>query len=65
MCLRMIYACGLRLREGTHPQVADIDPQRMLVWVRQGIGGKDRLVPLAERTLERLRLYWQGERPRP
>jgi site-specific recombinase XerD len=65
MCLQMIYACGLRLREGTHLQVSDIDPQRMLVWVRQGKGGKDRYVPLAERTLELLRMYWQRERPRP
>jgi integrase/recombinase XerD len=65
MCLQMIYACGLRLREGTQLQVSDIDPQRMLVQVRQGKGGKDRLVPLAERTLELLRAYWQLARPRP
>jgi integrase/recombinase XerD len=65
MCLQMIYACGLRLREGTHLQVSDIDPQRMLVQVRQGKGGKDRLVPLAERTLELWRAYWQPARPRP
>jgi integrase/recombinase XerD len=65
MCLQVIYACGLRLREGTQLQVADSDPQRMLVRVRQGKGGKDRLVPLAERTLELLRVYWQRARPRP
>jgi len=65
MCLQMIYACGLRLREGTQLQVSDTDPQRMLVRVRQGQGGKDRYVPLAERTLELLRAYWQGTRPRP
>ena len=63
MCLRMIYACGLRLREGTQLQVADIDPARMLVRVRHGKGGKDRLVPLAHRPLERLRAYWPGKRP--
>jgi integrase/recombinase XerD len=65
MCLRMIYACGLRLREGTPLQVSDIDPQRMVVRVRQGKGGKDRLVPLAPRVLELVREYWQRERPRP
>jgi site-specific recombinase XerD len=65
MCLQRIDAGGRRLREGTHLQVSDIDPQRMLVWVRQGKGGKDRYVPLAERTLELWRMYWQRERPRP
>jgi integrase/recombinase XerD len=52
MCLRLIYACGLRLREGTQLPISDIDSQRMLVRVRQGKGGKDRYVPLAERTLQ-------------
>ena len=47
MCLRLISACGLRLREGTPLQISDIDSQRMLVRVRQGTGGKDRYVPLA------------------
>jgi site-specific recombinase XerD len=65
MCLQMIYACGLRLTEGTQLQVSDIDAQRMLVRVHQGKGGKDRLVPLAPRVLELLRAYWQRQRPRP
>jgi len=65
MYLRLIYACGLRLREGTQLQVSDIDAQRMLVQVRQGQGGKDRCVPLAPRVLELLREYWQRQRPRP
>jgi len=65
MCLQLIYACGLRLREGTQLQVSDIDSQRMLVRVRQGKGGKDRFVPLAPRVLELLRAYWQRQRPRP
>jgi integrase/recombinase XerD len=65
MCLRMIDACGLRLREGTQLQVADIDPQRMLVRVRQGNGGQDRDVPLADRTLQLLREYWQLTRSCP
>jgi integrase/recombinase XerD len=65
MCLRMIYACGLRLTEGTQLQVCDIDVPRMLVWVRQAKGRKDRCVPLAPRVLELLRAYWQRQRPRP
>jgi site-specific recombinase XerD len=61
-CLTTIYACGLRLKEGTHLQVADIDSTRMFVHVRLGKGGKDRYVPLPQRTLELLRLYWTTHR---
>lgn len=61
-CLTTIYACGLRLKEGTHLQVADIDSSRMLVHVRLGKGGKDRYVPLPQSTLELLRLYWKTHR---
>jgi integrase/recombinase XerD len=57
MCLRMIYACGLRLRAGTQLQVSDIDPYRLLVRVRQGKGSKDRFVLPAPRVLELLREY--------
>jgi hypothetical protein len=38
--------------EGTPRQVADIDVPRMVVWVRQANGRKDRCVPLAPRVLE-------------
>jgi site-specific recombinase XerD len=61
-CLTTIYACGLRLKEGTHLQVADIDSTRMFVHVRLGKGGKDRYVPLPQRTLELLRQYWKTHR---
>jgi site-specific recombinase XerD len=58
------YACGLRLHELTHLQIANIDSKRMLVVVRQGKGRKDRQVPLSERLLEVLRSYWNAHRPR-
>ena len=37
----------------------DIDSQAMQVHIRDGKGGKDRLVPLPKRTLIALRNYWQ------
>jgi site-specific recombinase XerD len=62
VCLTTIYSCGLRLQEGTHLHVADIDSARMMIHVRHGKGAKDRYVPLPERTLQLLRQYWQQHR---
>jgi integrase/recombinase XerD len=45
--LQTAYACGLRLGELLHPQVADIDSARMVVDIRHGKGGKQRRVPLS------------------
>src|SRR5512143_413499 len=64
MCLTLIYACGLRLSEGTHLRVEDIDSERMLLAVRNGKGGCDRYVPLPRLTLEQLRAYWLLQRPK-
>jgi integrase/recombinase XerD len=65
MALTTIYACGLRLAEGVNLKTGDIDIERMLVWVRNGKGGKDRSVPLPESILEMLHRYWRKGRPEP
>ena len=62
VCLTTIYSCGLRLQEGVHLQVADIDSARMLVHVHRGKGAKDRFVPLPQHTLDLLRGYWAAHR---
>jgi integrase/recombinase XerD len=62
VCLTMIYACGLRLREGVYLQVGDMDSARQLLHVRQGKGGQDRYVPLPDGTLQLLRQYWSLHR---
>jgi len=61
-CLTTIYSCGLRLQEGTHLQVSDIDSARQLIHVHRGKGGKDRYVPLPDPTLLLLRQYWKTHR---
>ena len=58
VCLSTIYSCGLRIQEGIHLQVKDIDADRMILHVRHGKGAKDRYVPLPEATLEMLRQFW-------
>jgi integrase/recombinase XerD len=57
MALTIIYACGLRISEGVQLEVKDIDGKRHLLRVRNGKGGKDRYVHLADRPLELLRAY--------
>jgi len=65
VCLTTIYSCGLRASEGANLEVGDIDGARHLLRVREGKGGRDRLVPLPQATLERLRDLWRSHRSRP
>jgi len=58
VCLTTIYACGLRLLEGVHLQVSDIDGQRKMLHIRQAKGNKDRYVPLPAACLNMLRQHW-------
>lgn len=62
VCLTTIYAMGLRLQEGTHLQVSDIDSARMLIHIHRGKGNKDRYVPLPENLLPILRKFWVTHR---
>ncbi len=61
-CLLVIYSCGLRLLEGATLKVSDIDSQRMVIHVEQGKGGKDRYVPLPQKTLLELRNWYKIHR---
>ena len=45
-------------------RLEDIDSRRMVAWVRNGKGSKDRSVPLPSQTLAQLRAYWLEHRPK-
>jgi len=60
--LSTVYSCGLRLHEGLHLEVSDIDSDRMMIHVHRGKGAKDRYVPLPQATLHLLRRYWVSHR---
>lgn len=62
VCLTTIYACGLRLREALDLHVAQVDSGRMLLHVRHGKGGVDRMVPLPQALLTLLRAHWRTHR---
>ena len=55
--LKTLYGGGLRLNEGLHLKIPDIDSSRMLLRVEQGKGRKDRYVELAPTLLHELREY--------
>jgi site-specific recombinase XerD len=58
-----LYGTGLRISEACQLQTGDIDAERGVIHVRNGKGGKERLVCLSPQLLKLLRLYWQAERP--
>ena len=60
--LSTVYSCGLRLHEGLHLEVSDIDSTRMMIHVHRGKGAKDRYLPLPQSTLHLLRRYWVTHR---
>ncbi len=57
--LKLIYCCGLRVSECLSLTVHDIHGEGGKLWVRDGKGQKDRMVPLASAMLEDLRRYWK------
>lgn len=66
MCLRLIYACGLRISEAVSLRINDFDKSRRLITIYNGKGGKDRLVPYSQSAKEMLSSYWnQMGRPNP
>ncbi len=61
--LETMYGTGLRVSEVGRLEVTDVALQESLVHVRNGKGGKDRVVPLGERARLALVAYLR-ERPR-
>lgn len=57
------YGTGLRIREACSLRIDDIDSKRKLIHVREGKRGRDRYVPLPERLVGFLRLYYRQVRP--
>lgn len=48
LLLGFAYGCGLRCAEVRNLRIGDVDLERRMVHVRQGKGGKDRILPLGE-----------------
>lgn len=61
VCLTTIYACGLRLLEGTTLTVPQVDGDRLLLHI-DGKGGRHRYVPLPPATYTMLQRFWTSHR---
>jgi integrase/recombinase XerD len=55
--LRMLYCCGFRINEVVSLKVKDVDWINGIVFVHNGKGEKDRLVPMNELLLDYLKDY--------
>jgi len=59
------YSAGLRVSEIVTLRLADIDSQRMQIFISQAKGKKDRYVNLSPVLLDILRMYIKESNPRP
>jgi integrase/recombinase XerD len=62
--ISLIYSSGLRRGELLNMELTDIDSNRMIINIRQGKGMKDRIVPLSEKILTLLRIYFLEYKPK-
>lgn len=62
--LEVLYSTGIRRAELAHLLVSDLDADRRTVFVRQGKGRKDRMVPIGSRALAWVDGYLVEARPK-
>jgi site-specific recombinase XerD len=63
MFFTLIYATGLRIREASLLETRDINVMQQVIHVRNGKGGRDRMVPMSGKLYGLLRAYYKHERP--
>ena len=61
--LEVLYATGIRKNELTHAQLGDLNLEDELLTVRQGKGGRDRVVPLSAVACRYIAHYIRHARP--
>jgi site-specific recombinase XerD len=61
--VELVYSAGLRSAEAVALDLGDVDFEQELVHVREGKGGKDRVVPLGEEASALVARYLREARP--
>jgi integrase/recombinase XerD len=64
LLLMTAYSAGLRVSEVVKIKIADIDSDRMQIYVERAKGKKDRVVPLSKFALELMRTYYKEYKPK-
>jgi len=62
--LEVLYSSGIRRMEVINISIYDVDVERGTLFVHQGKGKKDRVVPLGERAISWLEKYLSESRPK-
>jgi integrase/recombinase XerD len=62
--LSLTYSVGLRVSEIVNLRIGDIDSKRMIIYIKNAKGKKDRIVPLSQNILELLREYYKMYKPK-
>jgi site-specific recombinase XerD len=62
--LSLTYSVGLRVSEIVNLKIEDIDSKRMIIHIKNAKGRKDRIVPLSQKVLELLRIYFKEYKPK-
>ena len=61
--ISILYSGGLRRNELINLKITDIDSERMVIHIRNGKGGKDRITLLSNSVLSDLRKYYIKIKP--
>jgi len=63
-CMALMYECGLRRSEVVDLKITDVDSKQMLIRIIDSKGGEDRIVPMSQLLLDKLREYFKKDRPK-
>jgi site-specific recombinase XerD len=61
--ISLSYSVGLRVSEVINLKIEDIDSKKMIIYIKNGKGKKDRIVPLSQNVLDILRKYYIEFKP--
>lgn len=61
--ISLAFSVGLRVTEVINLKISDIDSKRMVIYIKNAKGRKDRIVPLSENVLQTLREYYIKYKP--